>query len=50
MQTITSAYNIEQYNNNNEQYQLTLDKKKIYIYWSLGIEKVELLINQWSDM
>ena len=37
MQTITSAYNIEQYNNNNEQYQLTLDKKK-YIYigaWEL---------------
>ena len=50
MQTTTSAYNIKQYNNNKEQYQLTLDKKNIYIYiyiyWSLGIEKVELLINQ----
>ena len=38
MQTITSAYNIEQYNNNNKQYQLTLDKEYIYIYigaWEL---------------
>ena len=37
MQTTTSAYNIKQYNNNKEQYQLTLDKK-IYIYigaWEL---------------
>ena len=29
MQTIISAYNIEQYNNNKEQYQLTLDQKNI---------------------